>query len=129
MSNLEDDFEYLLQKSQIEGYEREFRFHDKRKWKFDFAWPKEKIACEVEGGVFNLGRHLRPIGFINDCEKYNTAVTMGWSILRFTSNVINDGSCIETVKICLNMKNPIVFNYLIHQPNEVYNGQENDEKS
>jgi very-short-patch-repair endonuclease len=112
MSKLEDDFAFLLKKHKIDGWVREYKFHPERRWKFDFAWPNEMIAAEVEGGVFNSGRHLRPIGFINDCEKYNEAVALGWSVLRFTANVINDGSFIHTLGICLKMKNPVVFNYL-----------------
>lgn len=32
---------------------KEYRFHDKRKWRFDYAIPEHKIAIEVEGGVWN----------------------------------------------------------------------------
>lgn len=61
----------------------EHRFHGERKWRFDFAWPLHKIAAEVEGGVFQRGRHNRPGGFIGDCEKYNEAQLLGWTVLRF----------------------------------------------
>ena len=29
---------------------REHRFHETRKWRFDLAWLKYKLAVEVEGG-------------------------------------------------------------------------------
>jgi very-short-patch-repair endonuclease len=61
----------------------EHRFHPERRWRFDIAWPDLKVAVEVEGGVFVRGRHNRPTGFINDCEKYNAAAVMGWRVLRF----------------------------------------------
>ena len=40
-------------KSQL-GYDvvKEYQFHDKRKWRFDYAILDKKIAIEVEGGVF-----------------------------------------------------------------------------
>lgn len=63
--------------------ETEFRFHPERKWRFDFAWPEQKVAVEVDGGVFSGGRHTRGMGFIRDCEKLNMACEMGWKVLRY----------------------------------------------
>jgi len=63
----------------------EHRFHPKRKWPFDRADVKRKIAVEFEGGVWIRGRHTRGQGFINDCEKYNTATAMGWRVFRLAT--------------------------------------------
>lgn len=63
---------------------REYRFHPKRKWRFDYAAVQHKVALEVEGGVWTQGRHTRPKGFLNDIEKYNTATLLGWRVLRVT---------------------------------------------
>lgn len=63
---------------------KEYRFHNTRKWRFDFAIPEHKIAIEVEGGVWTGGRHTSPKGFLGDMEKYNTATVMGWRVLRTT---------------------------------------------
>ena len=62
----------------------EFRFHPVRKWRFDFAWPDQMIALEVEGGLWVRGRHNRASGFLKDMEKYNTAESMGWHVFRTT---------------------------------------------
>ena len=62
----------------------EYRFHDTRKWRFDYAIPSKKIAVEIEGGAWINGRHNRAQGFIADMEKYNTAAAMGWRLLRAT---------------------------------------------
>src|SRR5678815_1231604 len=59
--------------------QREYRFHDARKWRFDFAWPEIKLAVEIEG----QGRHQTFIGFRRDCDKYNEALALGWRVLRF----------------------------------------------
>jgi very-short-patch-repair endonuclease len=56
---------------------REHRFHAVRRWRFDFAYPDQKLAIEVEGGVWSVGRHTRGAGFTKDCEKYNTALMDG----------------------------------------------------
>ena len=63
---------------------KEYRFHDKRKWRFDYAFPNEKIAIEIDGGVWTLGRHNRPKGYIADLEKFNEAAALGWVVLKFT---------------------------------------------
>lgn len=59
------------------------KFHPSRRWRFDFAWPSLMVAVEIEGGIFVAGRHVRPSGFIKDCEKYNAAAANGWLVLRF----------------------------------------------
>ncbi len=63
---------------------REYRFYVARKWRFDYALPKYKIALEVEGGVWTQGRHTRPKGFLGDIDKYNTATLCGWRVFRTT---------------------------------------------
>jgi hypothetical protein len=72
-----------LASSGLPAHVEEHRFHGTRKWRFDFAWPDQKVALEVEGGVFSGGRHVRGAGFKADCEKYNTALRMGWRVLRY----------------------------------------------
>ena len=71
-------------------YEKEFRFHKIRKWRFDFAITSRMTAIEIEGAVFQNGRHTRGKGFSNDCEKYNAAALLGWKVLRYTTNQIKD---------------------------------------
>jgi len=83
----------------------------KRRWKFDRAWPNQKIAVELEGGRYGrtitcqncgqlvratrgdgtagkpirvLGWHARDERFQADIEKYNAAQILGWIVLRFT---------------------------------------------
>ena len=63
---------------------KEYKFHPKRRWRFDYAIPEHKIALEVEGGVWTGGRHIRAQGFLGDMEKYNTATLMGWRVFRTT---------------------------------------------
>lgn len=63
-------------------YEQQFKFHPKRRWMFDFAWQQWKLAVEIEGGIFVRGRHVSPSGFVKDCEKYNEAAVLGWTVLR-----------------------------------------------
>lgn len=66
----------------IPDYVREYRFHPTRRWRFDYAWPSSKVALEVDGGAGAFGRHSRPGGMRADHEKANTAMLMGWTVLR-----------------------------------------------
>lgn len=95
----------------------EHRFHEGRGWSFDRAWPRYKVAVELEGGSHGRqvichncgvvvrsitskgsGRELRSAGyhghrarFSADVEKYNVAQLDGWLVLRFVhDNVICD---------------------------------------
>ena len=72
--------------------EQEYKFHTTRKWRFDFAFLQKhkKIAVELEGGIFSFGRHTRGSGFIADCQKYNAAALMGWTVLRYPKCLIRE---------------------------------------
>lgn len=77
---------------------KEHRFYQPRKWRFDYALPRYKIAVEVEGGVWTAGRHIRPQGFLGDIEKYNTATLLGWRVFRTTPDKLLTNSTILLLK-------------------------------
>lgn len=89
---------FQLQLAGLPLPEREFLFHKRRKWRFDFAWPDLLIAVEVEGGVFSGGRHVRGQGYESDCEKYNEAQLIGWMVLRFTPGMIKRGKADQVIE-------------------------------
>jgi len=80
----------------------EYRFHPKRRWRFDYAIIDHKVAIEIEGGVWEYGRHNRASGFLKDMEKYNEAAAMGWKLLRFTPQQILTTRAIELIKRAIN---------------------------
>lgn len=84
--------------------EREFRFSEKRRFRFDFAWPKEHVAVEIDGGNWINGGHNTGNGYQSGCEKLNLAATLGWTMLRFTGKDVTRKMpyAIETVCACLN---------------------------
>ncbi len=53
-----------------------------RQWAFDYAWLEEKVALEIEGGIWTGGGHNRGKGFSKDILKYNTATKLGWRVVR-----------------------------------------------
>lgn len=64
--------------------EPEHRFHESRRWRFDYAWIAERVALEVEGAVWINGRHSRGSGKVKDMEKYSEAACLGWRLLYVT---------------------------------------------
>lgn len=55
-----------------------------RRWRFDWAWPQQLVALEVEGGVWRKGggAHSHPSNITRDIEKYSEAAARGWLIVR-----------------------------------------------
>lgn len=104
IKNKEMDIFCVLAKKEL-GVEpiREYQFHDSRKWRFDYAFVAEKVALEVEGGVHTAGRHIRPKGFLNDMEKYNTAATLGWLVLRTTPDRLRTFETIGMIRAAINI--------------------------
>ena len=90
VSEPERAFAQQIATSGLPGPEREFPFCPGRKWRFDFAWLTQRVAVEVEGGIWTNGRHTRGAGFEADCEKYAEALTRGWRVLRVTPSMVKD---------------------------------------
>lgn len=79
----------------------EYRFDRERKWRFDYAFPEQKVALEVEGGVWTRGRHTRGSGYVKDMEKYSEAAAQGWRIVRVTPDQLCTLETIELLKRAL----------------------------
>lgn len=83
---------------------REYRFDLKRKWRFDFIilpadlCARPSIAVEIEGGVWNGGRHSRGKGMEADMEKYNAAALAGFRVFRFSPAMVHSGAAIDTIR-------------------------------
>jgi len=105
----------LLEEKKICKPDKEYKFCQSRKWRFDYAFPREKIAVEVEGGVWIRGRHNSPRGYINDMEKYNTAAILGWRVLRFTPDQLIKSRTIDVLEYLLNNRKDKVCNYWLMQ--------------
>jgi len=67
----------------------EHRFHPVRKWRFDYSFVDVKIAVEIEGAAWVQGRHTRGSGFVKDVEKYNAAIELGWTLLRYQPGLVD----------------------------------------
>ena len=81
--------------------EREYRFHRRRRWRWDYAWPNRLIALEIQGGVWTKGRHTRGKGYIADLEKLNEGQLLGWTVLWVTPEQMADGTALRLVERAL----------------------------
>src|SRR3990167_3527495 len=89
----------LILKELFPGVESEVKFHSTRKWKFDYAWPKQRLALEIEGGIWMAkGAHNTGKAILRDMEKYNEATLLGWRVLRITHDDIKKGKAIELLE-------------------------------
>lgn len=82
----------------------EWPFHPTRKWRFDYYFPRVKIAVEVDGGLFNAymgkhaGRHSGGVGQKNDMDKCNEAAAMGIRVFHFIPDEMYASANIELIK-------------------------------
>ena len=92
-------FREIIKQTLKRSVVKEFKFHPKRKWLFDFAVPDLKIAVEIEGGIFAQKRlgHSTGAAIKKDMEKYNAAQLMGWKVLRYMPE--QDGECMRDLEI------------------------------
>jgi hypothetical protein len=105
-SKLEDDFAQQVKLAQLPEPERDFKFHPKRKWRLDFAWPHlpfvgartKWIAVEIQGGIYRQGHHSRGRGQEDDYEKWAEAVKMGWIVLAFGPKQIKSGYALGVIE-------------------------------
>lgn len=88
----------------------EYRFALPRKFAFDFAWPERRLALEIEGAIFGMGKpcpfckrrqqggHTSVEGLKRDILKYNLAAERGWRLLRFTPEMIAKGKAFPVLE-------------------------------
>lgn len=107
MSAAEDELAFHLRVHKIE-FEREYRFHPKRRWRFDFAIHEHKLAIEVEGityfgGREKTGRHQTAKGIEGDLEKYSEAMKLGWNVYRCSQKMVKSGYAIDSILTILGL--------------------------
>ena len=97
----------------IPKWEREYKFHPERGWRFDLAWPTKwnihqdvvgGVAVEVHGGIWNQGAHVRGKRFLKDRTKLNEARLMGWTVLEVCDEHIDNGMALSWINRALDCK-------------------------
>jgi len=101
----EDDLAWLLSRHRFPPAEREYRFHHRRRWRFDFAWPGFGLALELDGLVRSgRGGHQTVDGILADAEKAEAALLAGWIIYRVPTQWLDQRplEVLDTVRRLLN---------------------------
>ena len=79
----------------------EHRFAPPRRWRFDWAWLDQKVALEVQGGLFTQGRHSRGAALMKEHEKLNAAAALGWRVCFVTPAQIRNGSWLAVIEAAI----------------------------
>ena len=79
------------------------------KWAFDFAWPKYRLAAEIDGGIWltttnrrtgkrRSGGHANPVQIIKDNTKRNAARALGWIVFQFETNSVEQEVALQLTR-------------------------------
>ena len=113
MSALEDQFlsrwqahypQLVLERefSDIDAWEKDYqerysKSKRSKRYRLDFAHLSSKTGIEIQGGVYNRGRHVTGSGYERDCRKYNLAYTSRWTIFLLTSTMAKDSEWLAMI--------------------------------
>ena len=75
----------VLERSGLK-FQEEYQFDEVRKFRFDWAVEKYRIAIEYEGIFSEKSGHTTISGYTKDITKYNLATKLGWQIIRYTAD-------------------------------------------
>ena len=107
MSGLEEVLAFHIKAKGLPVPDREYPAIPGRRFRFDFAWPCERLLVEVQGGTWGKGgkggpaAHSGGVAASRDCEKRNLAVLLGWRCLDVTTDQIRTGKAIRWIEQAL----------------------------
>lgn len=82
--------------------DKEVRFTQRRRWRFDFAYVDLKLAIEYQGGVYHAGMgHQTVSGMERDCLKFSTAASLGWRVMPINAGMVRRGEAVQLVEQAL----------------------------
>lgn len=95
-SELETRFLQLIRRWGLPDPVRQFVLRDGRRFvaRIDLAYPEHRIAVELDGFSWHSSR----TAFVNDRNRQNRLVLLGWTVLRFTwPDVVDNPESVTTV--------------------------------
>ena len=104
-TRLEEQAALMLRACGLPKFEREYQYGvPGRKFRGDFCWPKQRVALEVQGGVFKSGRHGRGAGITGDYERLAEIQLAGWIVILASPPMIRSTAAAAFVKRALEMR-------------------------
>jgi hypothetical protein len=73
----------------------------RRQYRADFAFVKEMLLIEVDGGTWISGGHNRGAAYARDRERDNEALCHGWRTIRVVPSQIESGKAVRWVEVAL----------------------------
>jgi hypothetical protein len=101
ISALEQALDDQMAEAGIPAPVGEYKAIEGRRFRWDFAWPEQKLLVECQGAIWVRGGHSTGVGITRDAEKINIATLNGWRTLIFTAEHIKSGQALEWVKQAL----------------------------
>jgi len=77
---------------------RELKFCPWRKFRFDLAYSDLLWAFEINGAIWQQGRHSRGSGLIKEYEKLNLAQSLGWRVYQFSTDQVTSGYALAFIE-------------------------------
>jgi len=96
-SVLEDLLAEQIRLMELPIPERQAKLVPGRKFAFDFSWPRQKLAVEVQGGTWVKGAHSSGAGIERDCEKAALALLAGYRTLAVTGGQVRSGQALTWI--------------------------------
>ena len=95
----EEAFGFWCRALRLPSPQRNYRFHPKRRFEIDYAWPEYRIGIEIQGGIFIPagGAHSRPMNIIRDMTKHNLLLDAGWRVWHYTPKEAIDGIAVQHI--------------------------------
>lgn len=98
-------FQTLCEQQGLPRPETEYQFLKTRRFRFDYAWIKERVALEVVGGVWVRGGHSRGKIQLRDMERRNLAQLAGWKVLEVPPAALFQSDTLDMLRQALQLRN------------------------
>ena len=103
-SRLEAEFALQLRAFGVTPSMQEYRPLPTRMYRCDFVWPDQKVAVEIEGGIWmGKGAHSGGTAILRDIEKSNELQLAGWTLIRIADKHLKNGQAISWTKRALGL--------------------------